>query len=336
MEERVRTGCPRAIVAAMGAAVGRVRSREVLAGRYRLEEIVGTGGMGAVWRAWDLRERRWVALKVLSRYDAPLLLRFVREQGLRIAHPHVATPHAWVAEDERVALAMELARAGTVAELLAEHGPFPEPFVAELLDQLLQGLTAVHAAGVVHRDLKPANLLLDATGSDRPHLLIGDFGVATALGEPRFTLAPDSVGTPGYADPAQLTGAEPDPRHDLWSVGAIGVELLTGARPHRRPPTPPPGRLLDVLTALLQPEAADRPADATAALLLLRGSGLHWQACGVLVPDRTLASSAAARHRHRRSRDPRSTLWAAAACLAGSLGLSVTTTVHALTGQPRF
>ncbi|MDO9455406.1 serine/threonine-protein kinase, partial [Nocardioides sp.] len=176
-----------------------------LAGRYHLLEVVGTGGMGAVWRAWDLREQRFVAVKVLRRHDSAHLLRFVREQGVRIEHPHVATPTGWVADDDRVAFAMELARGGSLADLLADRRgePFGAAHVAELLGQLLDGLAAVHAAGVVHRDLKPANLLLDATGRSRPHLRIGDFGVAATLDQgPERDGAP--VGTAGYAAPEQL------------------------------------------------------------------------------------------------------------------------------------
>ncbi|MCW2813131.1 MAG: serine/threonine protein kinase, partial [Nocardioides sp.] len=184
-----------------------------LAGRYHLLEVVGTGGMGAVWRSWDLREQRFVAVKVLRRHDGDHLLRFVREQAVRIDHPHVTAPTGWVADDDRVAFAMQLSRGGSLADLVADRRgePLGAAYVAELLDQLLDGLAAVHAAGVVHRDLKPANLLLEATGRGRPHLRIGDFGVAALLGR-RAEPAGTSVGTTGYAAPEQLRGAPPDPR----------------------------------------------------------------------------------------------------------------------------
>src|SRR5690349_15740778 len=117
--------------------------------------------MGSVWRARDGRTREVVAAKVLGVHDSATLLRFVREQGLRIRHPHVLTPTGWAAEDHQVVLGMELVRGGSVDQLLAEHGPLPAAYAAALLDQLLQALGAVHAAGVVHRDLKPANLLLE-------------------------------------------------------------------------------------------------------------------------------------------------------------------------------
>ena len=204
---------------------------EAFAGRYRLIDLIGTGGMGSVWRAWDLRRSAYVAAKVLGQHDAVTLLRFVREQSLRIEHPHLVAPHGWAADDEKVVFAMDLVRGGSVATLLGDHGPLPPSYVAVLLDQLLHGLSAVHAAGVVHRDVKPANLLLDVTGKGRPHLRLSDFGVAGLLDEPRMTRHSTVLGTPGYLAPDQLAGADPDPRQDLYAVGAVAAELLTGERP---------------------------------------------------------------------------------------------------------
>lgn len=241
-----------------------------LAGRYQLLDLAGVGGMGAVWRAWDLREHRFVAVKLLHRRGAGQLARadhlqrFVREQSLRIAHPHVAAPTGWVADDDLVALAMPLARGGTLADLLAEHGPLPLGFVVVLLGQLLDGLAAVHAAGVVHRDLKPANLLLEPTGYGRPHLRIGDFGVAAVLGDPPVGTTPDAgadagggVGTPGFAAPEQLAGAAPDPRQDLYSVGVL-TRLLAGGADRLGPLAP-------WVEALTEQDPARRPGSAAAA-----------------------------------------------------------------------
>src|SRR4051794_1381259 len=138
-----------------------------LAGRYALLDQVGAGAMGAVWRVRDLRTGKVVAAKVLGAHDSSALLRFVREQSVRIAHPHVVAPTGWAAEDHLVVFAMDLVRGGSVETLSRERGPLPTSYVATLLDQLLQALDAVHAAGVVHRDVKPANLLLEPGG---PHL----------------------------------------------------------------------------------------------------------------------------------------------------------------------
>ncbi|HET6987106.1 MAG TPA: serine/threonine-protein kinase [Kribbella sp.] len=247
---------------------------EAFAGRYQLVDLIGSGGMGSVWRAWDLRRSAYVAAKVLGQHDAATLLRFVREQSLRIEHPHVVAPHGWAADDDKVVFAMDLVRGGSVATLLGDHGPLPPSYVAVLLDQLLHGLSAVHAAGVVHRDVKPANLLLDVTGTGRPHLRLSDFGVAGLLDEPRMTRHSTVLGTPGYIAPEQLAGADPDPRQDLYSVGAVAAELLTGERPGPDGKLPlvdgPLGEFIHRSTAT---DPADRPESAHAAGRLLARSG---------------------------------------------------------------
>ncbi len=246
-----------------------------LAGRYVLIDQIGAGGMGSVWRAWDLRQERFVAAKVLGRHDGDLLLRFVREQSVRIQHPHVLAPSGWAAEDDLVVLTMDLVRGGSVLALLEGHGPLPEGFVAVVLDQVLQALEAIHAAGVVHRDIKPANLLLEATGAGRPVVRVADFGVATLVHDVRLTRVPGVVGTDGYLAPEQVRGASPDPRQDLYAAGVVAVQLLTGLAPRREPPhvSAPPGRLRPLLDALTSPDPDQRPASAAAALGLLRRLG---------------------------------------------------------------
>ncbi|GAA3106435.1 serine/threonine-protein kinase [Kribbella aluminosa] len=243
---------------------------EAFAGRFQLIDLIGTGGMGSVWRAWDLRRSTYVAAKVLGQHDAATLLRFVREQSLRIEHRHVIAPHGWAADDDKVVFAMDLVRGGSVATLLGDHGPLPTAYVAIMLDQLLHGLSAVHAARVVHRDVKPANLLLDVTGTGRPHLRLSDFGVAGLLDEPRMTHRSMILGTPGYLAPEQLTGADPDPRQDLYAVGAVAAELLTGERPAPDGnPREPVGPLSDFIRHLTAPDPSDRPTSAAAAAQLL-------------------------------------------------------------------
>ncbi|WUJ71722.1 protein kinase [Kribbella soli] len=247
---------------------------EAFAGRYQLIDLVGTGGMGSVWRAWDLRRSAYVAAKVLGQHDAATLLRFVREQSLRIEHPHVVAPHGWAADDDKVVFAMELVRGGSVATLLGDHGPLPESYVAVLVDQLLHGLSAVHAARVVHRDVKPANLLLDATGTGLPHLRLSDFGVAGLLDEPRMTRHSTILGTPGYLAPEQLAGADPDPRQDLYAVGAVTAELLTGERPGPEGKLPDvDGPLAEFIRHLTSKNPSDRPASAATAGRLLAATG---------------------------------------------------------------
>src|SRR5262245_63950811 len=115
--------------------------------------------MGSVWRAYDHRERRYCAAKLVR--DPRVLPRVVREQAVRLKHPHLVTPYAWVADDDGALLAMDLAAGGSLATLLSDYGVLPFRYAAEILGQLLGGLGAVHAAGVVHRDVKPSNVLLE-------------------------------------------------------------------------------------------------------------------------------------------------------------------------------
>ncbi|MFD7063289.1 serine/threonine-protein kinase [Streptomyces sp. NPDC059906] len=251
---------------------------EVFAGRYELVDPIGRGGVGAVWRAWDHRRRRYVAAKVLQQRDAHSLLRFVREQALRIDHPHVLAPASWAADDDQVLFTMDLVTGGSLVHLVGDYGPLPPEFVCTLLDQLLSGLAAVHGEGVVHRDIKPANLLLEATGTGRPRLRLSDFGIAMRLGEPRLTETNLVVGTPGYLAPEQMMGAEPDFPSDLFAVGLVALYLLEGAKPdakvlvqhfaeHGTPPAPRgiPEPLWQVVATLLQPDPSARFRTSTGA-----------------------------------------------------------------------
>ncbi|MEV2252282.1 serine/threonine-protein kinase [Streptomyces sp. NPDC050147] len=251
---------------------------EVFAGRYELVDPVGRGGVGAVWRAWDHRRRRYVAAKVLQQSDAHALLRFVREQALRIDHPHVLAPASWAADDDKVLFTMALVAGGSLAHVIGDYGPLPPRLVCTLLDQLLSGLAAVHAEGVVHRDIKPANILLEATGTARPHLRLSDFGISMRMGEPRLTETNHVVGTPGYFAPEQMLGAEPDFTADLFAVGLVALYLLQGAKPdakaliehfaaHGTPAAPRgvPEPLWQVVATLLQPDPQARFRTATGA-----------------------------------------------------------------------
>ncbi|MFD7991664.1 serine/threonine-protein kinase [Streptomyces mexicanus] len=251
---------------------------EVFAGRYELVDPIGRGGTGAVWRTWDHRRRRYVAAKVLRQRDAHSLLRFVREQALRIDHPHVLAPTGWAADDDQVLFTMDLVAGGSLVHLVGDYGPLPPWYVCLLLDQLLSGLAAVHAEHVVHRDIKPANILLEATGCGRPRLRLSDFGIALRLGEPRLTDTGLVVGTPGYFAPEQLLGAEPDFATDLFATGLVALHLLQGARPDAKAlvehfaalgtpgaPKGVPEALWQVVASLLQPDPQARFRTATGA-----------------------------------------------------------------------
>lgn len=243
-------------------------------GRYLLTDPVGVGGTGTVWRAWDLRSERYVAAKLLRSYDEVLLLRFVREQAVRIAHPHVLAPRGWAAEDDVAVIVSDLVRGGSVRDLRRAAGALPEGFVVTLLDQALQALVAVHAAGVVHGDVKPANLLLEPTGSGRPHLRLADFGVATGAGDAVVFTGDGPVGTPGYLAPDQEAGAPPDPAQDVFALGVTGRRLLAGPAP-----------VATLLDSMSRPEARLRPP-AARALERLRDLPVRRGAAWPVVPDR--------------------------------------------------
>ena len=256
----------------------------MVAGRYVLLDQIGSGGMGSVWRAYDERAGVHVAVKVLGHHSSALLARFVREQAIRVRHPHVVAPTGWAAEDDLVVLAMDLVAGGSVADLVREHGALPPGLVAQLLEQLLLGLAATHGAGLVHRDVKPANLLLEATGDGAPHLRLGDFGVAAPIADRRFTTIPGAIGTDGYMAPEQARGAPPDPGQDLYAVGRVALELLTGLPPARQGEIPS-HPLRPLVERLLTPDPAERLATADAALRLLRRLDVAPEP-GPPIPDR--------------------------------------------------
>lgn len=243
---------------------------EVFAGRYELVDILGRGGMGDVWRVWDLGERAFRAAKLQRQSDGAALLRFVRESSTRVDHPHVVAPASWWADDGRVLFVMPIVAGESVAVLLADHGALGEWWAATLGGQLLDALAAVHAAGIVHRDVKPSNLLLEATGVGRPVLRLSDFGIAAGIDEPRLTRTTEVVHTPGYSSPEARRGADPDPRQDLYAAGVVLIELLTGRRPGDAASADvPAGPLAGVIARLVAADPDARfptAAEARAAL----------------------------------------------------------------------
>ncbi|MDG4857466.1 protein kinase [Streptomyces sp. T-3] len=257
---------------------------ERFASRYLLVDEIGHGTFGVVYRAWDEREHRYVAAKMLQQSQAHTLLRFVREGILRIDHPHVVAPTGWAAADDKVLLTMDLVSGGSVANLVGDYGPLPASYVATLLDQLLDGLDAVHGQQVVHRDIKPANILLEATGTRPPRLRLSDFGLALHRDDIRMTDLHQVIGTPGYMAPEQYDGADPDRRTDLFAVGLVALYLLQGEQPDApelakqfaasgATPTAPPGvaePLWPLIASLLHPDPHARCATAADALTMLQ------------------------------------------------------------------
>ena len=260
------------------------RMGEIFAGRYELVDPIGRGGVGMVWRAWDHRRRRYVAAKVLQQSDAHTLLRFVREQALRIDHPHVLAPASWAADDDKVLFTMDLVAGGSLAHLIGDYGPLPPAYVCTLLDQLLSGLAAVHEEGVVHRDIKPANILLEATGTGGPMSGWGTSASRISKGEPRLTEANYVMGTPGYFAPEQMMGEEADFPSDLFAVGLVdalsapraqaGRGAIVKRCEHGVPYAPEgvPEPLWQVIAGQLQPDPQDRFRTATGARKALVGA----------------------------------------------------------------
>ena len=209
---------------------------EVFAGRYELVDPLASGGGGVIWRVWDLRHDEYRAGKVLKQSHSDSLIRFMRETSWRVEHEHVITPLGWVGEDDKVMFTMPLIRGGSLAQIIKEQGALPPSWAVLVIDQLLQALEAVHNRGLVHRDIKPANILLDpsdpaANGMGAPMTYLSDFGIAAPVGDPRMTRATEVIGTPGYMSPEATYGADPTPQQDLYAVGVVLLEMLTGTRP---------------------------------------------------------------------------------------------------------
>jgi hypothetical protein len=217
-------------------------------GRYRLERLVGSGGMGAVYEATDLRLNRQVAVKILSGKmfgNREALRRFEREAqtSARLSHRNIITVYDYgVLDTEGAYLVMELISGETLAALIKREGCVPPQTAADYFNQILEGIKAAHAAGVIHRDLKPANVLISKEENGQSHVRVLDFGLAKIrLSELTDTNSPTALattpgtvmGTIGYMSPEQLTGEAVDERSDLFSVGVMVVEALTGRRPFR-------------------------------------------------------------------------------------------------------
>lgn len=239
------------------------------AGRFTLTHFIGQGGTGTVWVAYDHRLDKECAVKLIQHVDADALLRVVNEQRVRLAHPHLVCPYAWVA-DEDVLIAMDLVRGGSLTTLIRDYGPIPARYTAMILAQLLDALDHIHRSGYLHRDVKPANVLLEVTGKGPPHIRLADFGLALATATPRLTQTGYIVGTPGYLPPEAIAGAPPDRLLDLYATGIVGWQLLTGSEE----PAPveewgPPPRALvglwELLRSLAAPDPRQRPPDAATA-----------------------------------------------------------------------
>ncbi|MFC8227053.1 protein kinase [Streptomyces sp. NPDC057287] len=261
----------------------------VLAGRYRLGDVLGRGGMGKVWRAQDEVLHRTVAVKELTAglyvAEADRAVLHARTQkearaAARITHPGVVTVHDVIEYDNRPWIVMQYVDGPSLADAVKESGEVAPREAARIGLHVLSALRAAHSAGVLHRDVKPANVLLARDGQ----VLLTDFGIAAIEGDSTITRTGELVGSIDYLAPERVRGGDPGPASDLWSLGATLYTAVEGSSPFRRTspistmqavvteePLPPTrgGALAPVITALLRKDPADRPTAAETERMLL-------------------------------------------------------------------
>ncbi len=260
----------------------------LVAGRYRLADSIGSGGMGRVWRAHDEVLHRSVAIKELtaalyvSESEQAILLARTRAEAraaARISHTAVVTVHDVLEHDGRPWIVMELVEGRSLADAVKEEGRVEPREAARIGLWVLRALRAAHTAGVLHRDVKPGNVLLGRDG----RVLLTDFGIAQIEGDTTITRTGEVVGSVDYLAPERVRGHDPGPSSDLWALGATLYTAVEGRSPFRR--TTPlttmqavveeeaaelrhAGPLAPVITALLRKDPASRPDPSEAERML--------------------------------------------------------------------
>jgi eukaryotic-like serine/threonine-protein kinase len=255
-----------------------------LAGRYRLDEVIGRGGMSTVYRGTDLALDRVVAVKValdpLVEQSPIYLARFTREAqaAAAIGHPGVVTVYDAGADGPTRFIVMEFVPGRSLADILRDRKPFEPDEAANIAAQVADALSAAHAAGIVHRDVKPGNIMVEPDDSVK----VLDFGIARALDSNTLTQTATVLGTSAYMSPEQALGQPVDARSDIYSLGCVLYEMLTGEPPfmadvsaavlhqhvrvepkparERNPAIPP--ALNDLVIEMLAKQAKDRPQTA--------------------------------------------------------------------------
>ena len=228
---------------------------------YRLDALIARGGMGVVYRATHLGLERQVALKVIARELADregFRERFLRESRLAASldHPAVVPVFDSREVDGELIVAMRLVAGGDLRRTLDREGPLPPARAIALLGQVAEALDAAHAAGIVHRDVKPHNVLVEG---DRAFL--SDFGLAKALGESGVQSGASVVGTAEYMSPEQWRGSSVGPAADIYSLGCVLYEALTGIAPFARKDADSEPEMPAGLDAVIERAVAEDPAD---------------------------------------------------------------------------
>jgi eukaryotic-like serine/threonine-protein kinase len=246
---------------------------EVVLGRFRIEERIGSGGFGTVYRAWDDRLQRPVAVKVIDReHGAPRVTREAQAVA-RLTHRNIATLYELASDGERAFLVSELIEGDTVRSL-GRRGELTDRLVARIGADSAAALTAAHRAGVVHRDVKPENIMVSAAEEAK----LVDFGIARIAGEKTLTATGAVVGTLAYMAPEQADGLRPGPAADVYSLALTLYECLCGEHPLLREgpaataraigePIAPlaavrpelPEQLTEAVDAALDPDPEERP-----------------------------------------------------------------------------
>lgn len=261
--------------------------QQLFAGRYEVRSLLGRGGMGAVYRVLDRKLDEEVALKLLTLSTERAVERFLREVRLarRVTHPNVARTHDLGEHDGVHFLTMEYVRGRALDRVLDEEQKLAPERAARIAVEIAAGLEAAHTAGVVHRDLKPANVLIGDDG----RVVLTDFGIARATQlETRTRETGTVLGTPDYMAPEQMMGQRTDARCDIYALGLILFEMLTGRLPWEadtplatvmmrmhRPPLDPrtlgpvPDALAELILRCLERDRERRPGSAAEVAALL-------------------------------------------------------------------
>jgi serine/threonine-protein kinase len=204
----------------------------IIGSNFKIISKLGEGGMGAVYRGMDMMTEREVAIKALRPELAsqPEVAERFRSEAVTLAklnHPNIATLYNFFRQGDEYYMILEFVRGETLDSLLSKHGAMPVEQAVPLFCKVLEGIDHAHEEGIVHRDIKPANVMLTTKGN----LKVLDFGIARILGTARMTKAGHLIGTIEYMAPEQVKGLETDARSDIYSLGMLLYELLTGRVP---------------------------------------------------------------------------------------------------------